>query len=120
MLHGAHHILPLDPDRLVFPPALALIYITIGYYTVLRLFPLDNWIVFSTFWSFFLIGYVSYDLTHYALHHIDTSAHKGGYFHRLQQYHNLHHFGTQHAGFGVSSKFWDIVFNTQLKSPKND
>lgn len=119
MLHGVHHILPLDPDRLVFPPALALIYMTIGYYTVLRVLQIHDPILFATFWSSFLLGYLTYDLTHYALHHIDTSKHPGTYFHRLQQYHNLHHFGAQHAGFGVSSKFWDIVFRTQLTTKKD-
>lgn len=41
----------------------------------------------------FLCGYLMYDLCHYALHHIDTTKSKGSYFHRLQRYHNQHHFG---------------------------
>jgi len=58
-----------------------------------------------------------YDCTHYALHHVDTRKHKGSYFHRLQKYHNQHHFGGEEAGFGVSSKFWDIIFRTGFKNP---
>jgi hypothetical protein len=34
-----------------------------------------------------------YDLCHYGLHHIDTTKNKGSYFHKLQRYHNQHHFG---------------------------
>lgn len=61
-----------------------------------------------------MLGYFAYDLTHYSLHHIDTSKNKGNYFHRLQRYHNQHHFGGDELGFGVSSKLWDIVFRTEL------
>jgi 4-hydroxysphinganine ceramide fatty acyl 2-hydroxylase len=64
----------------------------------------------------FLIGYMCYDLTHYALHHVDTTKSKGSYFHKLQRYHNQHHFGGEEAGYGVSSKFWDIVFRTEFKN----
>ena len=58
-----------------------------------------------------------YDCTHYALHHVDTRQYKGSYFHRLQKYHNQHHFGGEEAGYGVSSKFWDIIFGTGFKNP---
>ena len=61
-----------------------------------------------------MLGYFAYDLTHYSLHHIDTSKHKGTYFHKLQRYHNQHHFGGEELGFGVSSKLWDVIFRTEL------
>jgi len=57
-----------------------------------------------------------YDISHYLLHHVDTSKNKGGFFHRLQKYHNQHHFGGQEAGFGVSSPLWDIILNTGYKN----
>jgi sterol desaturase/sphingolipid hydroxylase (fatty acid hydroxylase superfamily) len=41
----------------------------------------------------FLSGYLMYDLCHYGLHHVDTTKNKGSYFHKLQRYHNQHHFG---------------------------
>ena len=49
-------------------------------------------VLYATFWSFILVGYVIYDVAHYALHHIDTAQSKGSWFHRLQVYHNRHHF----------------------------
>jgi sterol desaturase/sphingolipid hydroxylase (fatty acid hydroxylase superfamily) len=58
------------------------------------------------------------DLIHYALHHVDTSNNKGGYFYRLQQYHNQHHYGGEERGFGVSSKFWDIIFRSGFTTSK--
>jgi sterol desaturase/sphingolipid hydroxylase (fatty acid hydroxylase superfamily) len=70
------------------------------------------------FWGAFQLGYVAYDVCHYALHHIDTSASKDGYFLGLQRYHNQHHFGGEEAGFGVSSRLWDVVFGTGYKKGK--
>lgn len=57
---------------------------------------------------------------HYALHHVDTSKSSGGYFHRLQQYHNQHHFSGEEKGFGVSSKLWDIVFGSGFTKKKGE
>lgn len=99
-------------DRIVFPPILAVIAFTFGYYLV---YPVINFInpqADLTFWVGFIIGYWIYDLIHYSLHHFDSSKNKGTYFHYLQKYHNQHHFGGEAKGFGVSSKFWDIVFRT--------
>ena len=99
-------------DRIVFPPILAVIAFTLGYYLI---YPVISFINPHADWTFlagFIIGYWIYDLIHYSLHHIDSSKNKGTYFHNLQKYHNQHHFGGEVKGFGVSSKFWDIVFRT--------
>eukprot|EP00919_Chromeraceae_sp_WS-2016_P015273 GHVR01035986.1.p1 GENE.GHVR01035986.1~~GHVR01035986.1.p1 ORF type:complete len:115 (+),score=0.92 GHVR01035986.1:712-1056(+) len=108
-------MLPNDPDRLVYPPALAIITITVGYYTVCYLITFSNPQIKAVFWVGLLIGYLIYDTTHYMLHHIDASKSKGSYFHRLQRYHNRHHFCGEEAGYGVSSKLWDIIFKTEFK-----
>jgi sterol desaturase/sphingolipid hydroxylase (fatty acid hydroxylase superfamily) len=93
---------------------------TLGYFTVGSVVTFEDPIFSAFFWTFFQIGYVAYDLCHYALHHIDTSKAAGGYFHDLQRYHNQHHFGGEEAGFGVSSKLWDIVFRTGYKRTKKE
>lgn len=72
---------------------LAFITIGLGYLTVYRVLNIPNPQLNATFWTGFLVGYLIYDLTHYSLHHIDTSKNKGTYFHNLQRYHNQHHFG---------------------------
>lgn len=86
-------MLPVDPDRIVFPPALAFITMIIGYYTFFQLIQFENEQLTFAFWIGFVVGYLIYDLIHYSLHHIDTSKTKRSWFHRLQQYHNQHHFG---------------------------
>lgn len=97
---------------------LAIIAFTIGYFSVYKVVNFANPHIDFAFWFGFIIGYFIYDLIHYSLHHIDTSKSRGSYFHRLQQYHNQHHFGGEELGFGVSSKFWDIVFRTEMTKKK--
>lgn len=104
----------------MLPPALVILILTIGYYTLLKVIVIQDWIIYSTFYSFILVGYVIYDITHYALHHVDTTKHKGSWFHRLQKYHNKHHFSGQDAGYGVSSPLWDLILRTGYKSTKEE
>jgi 4-hydroxysphinganine ceramide fatty acyl 2-hydroxylase len=35
----------------------------------------------------------------------------------LKKYHLQHHFMDYENGFGVTSRFWDVVFGTQLTPP---
>ncbi|XP_040971677.1 dihydroceramide fatty acyl 2-hydroxylase FAH1 isoform X2 [Gossypium hirsutum] len=56
-----------------------------------------------------LLGYVTYDCTHYYLHHGKPSK---GYGQILKRYHLNHHFKVQNKGFGITSSIWDHVFGT--------
>lgn len=86
---------------------------TIGYFTVYQMLSGFHYETKLMGMLGFAIGYIIYDMTHYALHHFETTG--DSYFKRLQRYHNMHHYSGQEAAYGVSSKFWDIVFGTQLK-----
>ena len=57
------------------------------------------------------LGYVLYDMIHYFIHH---SSPKKGYFKFVKMYHMQHHYKNGELGYGVSSKFWDIIFRTEL------
>ena len=37
------------------------------------------------------------------------------YYQELKKYHLKHHFADYQNGFGVTSRFWDWVFGTQLE-----
>ena len=37
---------------------------------------------------------------------------------QLKKYHLQHHYADYENGFGVTSRFWDKVFNTELGPPK--
>ncbi|XP_068671536.1 fatty acid 2-hydroxylase-like [Montipora capricornis] len=106
-LHGQHHKVPFDGGRLVFPPVPAIVLATIFYTSATLMVPLA--IARGIFAGGFL-GYVSYDMMHYYLHH--GSPTPGSYLHRLKKYHVSHHFEDQQKGFGISSKLWDYPFRT--------
>jgi 4-hydroxysphinganine ceramide fatty acyl 2-hydroxylase len=107
LLHGIHHYLPMDPLRLVMPPilfaALSYPFTRLGY----ALFPdaIANGIICGAF-----LSYVGYDMMHYALHHTKLPA----YIKEMKKYHLEHHYKNYEQGFGVTSRFWDWVFGTEL------
>lgn len=39
------------------------------------------------------------------------------YWRELKKYHLRHHFADYENGFGVTSRFWDRVFKTELPPP---
>ncbi|KAK7195241.1 Cytochrome b5-like Heme/Steroid binding domain/Fatty acid hydroxylase superfamily [Novymonas esmeraldas] len=109
LVHGIHHIIPMDPDRLVFPPALFVVASTLiynGYGYLMTGSCLD--VVAGGV----VCGYVLYDEIHYLLHHRDPTD---AYFKDLKKYHHAHHYVDDTRGYGISNKFWDIVFGTACK-----
>lgn len=105
--HGVHHEHHQDRLRLVMPPAVA-IFLCVGF-TGLFWAALGS--LSWTFMSGFILGYVSYDMIHYATHHLKW---KNKTFQALKKHHLLHHHSPKYAErkYGVSSPFWDIVFRT--------
>jgi sterol desaturase/sphingolipid hydroxylase (fatty acid hydroxylase superfamily) len=55
------------------------------------------------------MGYLIYDITHYATHHFPM---RGKVLKFLKRYHMQHHYKTPDQRFGVSSPLWDWVFGT--------
>lgn len=107
--HGVHHLLPMDPMRLVMPPAL-LVILMAPFYVVLSS-SLPMWF-FRCFWSGVLAGYVAYDMIHYASHYfaVDNLP----YLRFMKRYHMKHHYREPLKAFGVSSPLWDYIFGTPL------
>ncbi|KAK8189968.1 hypothetical protein HDK77DRAFT_443221 [Phyllosticta capitalensis] len=112
LLHGIHHYLPMDKYRLVMPPTLFLILATPFWKLAHTIFFYD-WNAATAVFCGGIFGYICYDLTHYFLHHRNLPA----YYRELKKYHLEHHFADYENGFGVTSKFWDRVFNTELQIP---
>jgi len=111
LFHGVHHAQPQCKTRLVMPPAvsipMALVFFGLFQLVFGTLLGLPHW--FSPFISGVLLGYLMYDLTHYATHHF---AMRSGYLRYLKRYHLKHHYKTPGARFGVTSPVWDKVFGT--------
>ncbi|ODV90756.1 hypothetical protein CANCADRAFT_44396 [Tortispora caseinolytica NRRL Y-17796] len=106
-LHGVHHYLPMDKLRLVMPPALFIMLATPFYKLAHTLFPYYPAMAVFTGG---ILGYICYDCTHYFLHHVNLPT----FFQELKSYHLRHHYMNYDLGFGVTSKFWDRIFGTEL------
>ena len=111
LFHGVHHAQPRLKTRLVMPPAVS-IPLALVFYGALHLIVgvalgASHWV--APMFAGLLAGYLVYDLTHYATHHLPMN---GRYLKFLKKYHMLHHFKTPDQRFGVSSPLWDRVFGT--------
>jgi sterol desaturase/sphingolipid hydroxylase (fatty acid hydroxylase superfamily) len=111
MFHGVHHYQPQCKTRLVMPPVvsipLAVLFYGIFYLLVDRLLGTPSWV--APLFAGFILGYLIYDMIHYATHHFPM---RSGYLKFLKRYHMQHHFKTPDERFGVSSPLWDKVFGT--------
>ena len=61
------------------------------------------------FFPGFVVGYLGYVFTHFAIHKFRKPKNFLGY---VWDHHNLHHFKHDDKAFGVSSPLWDYVFGT--------
>ncbi|KAH8599629.1 hypothetical protein B0O99DRAFT_610706 [Bisporella sp. PMI_857] len=48
---------------------------------------------------------------------IATAVFCGAYWRELKKYHLQHHYMDYENGFGVTSRFWDLIFGTELAPP---
>lgn len=112
LFHGVHHAQPQLKTRLVMPPIvavpLAAIFFGLFYLVSGVIFNAPEWV--GPLFSGFIVGYLIYDLTHYATHHFPM---RSGYAKYIKRYHMQHHYKTPDRRFGVSSPLWDVVFQTK-------
>ena len=115
VMHGNHHEFPRDKQRLFMPPVpsiiiaslvFAIMYVLIKSYTF-------------SFFPGFILGYLLYGSMHYAIHAWNPPF---MWMKPIWRNHHLHHYKSDHQGFGVSSHIWDKVFGTgfDLKKEKEN
>lgn len=112
MFHGVHHDYPRDSKRLVMVPPVSLPLALLFYFTFQLILGEE---LVAPFFVGFVIGYLIYDMTHYALHHANF---KSKFWLDLKQHHMIHHYQDPDNGFGVSTKLWDMVYRTTFKKEK--
>jgi sterol desaturase/sphingolipid hydroxylase (fatty acid hydroxylase superfamily) len=113
IFHGVHHDYPSDSKRLVMPPSVSLPLATLFYF----LFTVILGVSFvAPFFVGFLIGYLFYDLSHYAIHHFNMH---GKIWLAIKNHHMKHHYQDPAKGFGVSTPLWDIIVGTNFLQNKN-
>ncbi|EYE98921.1 fatty acid alpha-hydroxylase [Aspergillus ruber CBS 135680] len=112
LLHGIHHYLPMDKYRLVMPPTL-FVLLAAPFWKFAHSVIFYDWYAAVLAYCGGVFGYVCYDMTHYFLHHRNLPS----YYKSLKKYHLQHHFADFDNGFGVTSRFWDRIFGTELETP---
>ncbi|MEP7143506.1 MAG: sterol desaturase family protein [Ferruginibacter sp.] len=113
IFHGVHHDYPRDKKRLVMPPS-ASIPLAALFYFLFSLF-LEQKFLFA-FFPGFLLGYLVYDMLHYAMHHHNF---KNPIMKKVKQHHMLHHYQDPTKGYGVSSSLWDIILRSGFTRQPN-
>ncbi|MDB5102858.1 MAG: fatty acid hydroxylase [Fibrobacteres bacterium] len=68
---------------------------------------------FSSVLAGWLVGFVWYSLVHHSHHHWAIG---NSWIRRLKAYHRVHHHFPDY-NYGVTIRFWDIVFRTQYRKP---
>lgn len=106
LLHGVHHDYPNDSLRLVMPPVVSIPLALLFYFMFSSIL---GGIFVTPFFAGFIVGYLWYDMLHYATHHF---AMKGKLSMWLKHHHMKHHYQDDEHGYGVSSPLWDYVFGT--------
>jgi sterol desaturase/sphingolipid hydroxylase (fatty acid hydroxylase superfamily) len=109
VFHGVHHDYPNDARRLVMPPAASIPLATTFYFLFSVVLPPAY---VPAFFAAFMMGYLFYDISHYALHHANF---KSGLWKKLKQQHMLHHYTDATKGYGVSSPLWDKIFRSDFE-----
>jgi len=112
IFHGVHHDYPRDAKRLVMPPSASIPLALLFYFLFWWLLPAR---MMDSFFAGFLIGYLIYDMTHYAIHHGNF---KSRIMKSIKQHHMLHHYSDSTKGYGVSSSIWDLFFQSGFKNKK--
>ena len=113
IFHGVHHDYPSDTKRLVMPPSVSLPLAALFYF----LFKVILGVSFvAPFFVGFLIGYLFYDISHYAIHHFNMHS---KLWLAIKNHHMKHHYQDPAKGFGVSTPLWDIIIGTNFFQNKN-
>jgi 4-hydroxysphinganine ceramide fatty acyl 2-hydroxylase len=108
IFHGVHHDYPSDAKRLVLPPSVSIPLATGFFFLFKAILPVNY--IFG-FFPGFILGYLFYDISHYAIHHFNF---KGNIWKKIKQHHMLHHYQDPGKGYGVSSPFWDKIFRSDF------
>jgi sterol desaturase/sphingolipid hydroxylase (fatty acid hydroxylase superfamily) len=111
LFHGIHHVQPQIKSRLVMPPLvsvpLAALFYALFAVVVGSWLARPRWV--NALFAGFIIGYVCYDMIHYATHHLPM---RGRLMKALKRQHMQHHFQNPDERYGVSTPIWDVAFGT--------
>jgi len=109
VIHGNHHTEANDPLRNLMPPIVSIPVGGLVWGLSLFAFgPAGTWFLLG-----FMVGYVAYDLVHYACHQYPM---KGRIGRALKVHHMRHHHLKVHGNYAITGMLWDRVFATRISS----
>jgi sterol desaturase/sphingolipid hydroxylase (fatty acid hydroxylase superfamily) len=114
IFHGVHHDYPNDSKRLVMPPSVSIPLAILFYYVFALILGSIN---VAAFFVGFILGYLAYDMTHYAVHHFNMH---NKFWLAIKNHHMKHHYMDSTKGFGVSSPVWDEVMGTNFPNKETN
>ncbi|RZM31643.1 MAG: fatty acid hydroxylase [Sphingomonas sp.] len=109
--HGNHHAMPGDRYRNIMPPIVSVVISGMIWIAFYLMFGAPGSVLFLGFG----IGYVVYDVIHYACHQLPM---RGPLLRKLRQHHNRHHYAKQEGNFAITAIVWDRVFGTYIPHKK--
>lgn len=109
IIHGNHHSDPNDPLRNLMPPVVSLpVGGLVCLACVSAIGPAGIWAFFG-----FMLGYVTYDLVHYACHQWPM---KGNLARMLKVHHMRHHHLRARGNYAITGMAWDRLLATRIGS----
>jgi sterol desaturase/sphingolipid hydroxylase (fatty acid hydroxylase superfamily) len=91
------------------PPSVSIPLAVIFYFIFIAIF---GPVIMLPFFAGFIIGYLFYDMTHYAIHHFNMHS---KFWLAIKNHHMKHHYQNEDKGYGVTTPFWDLIFKTDFK-----
>jgi len=112
IIHGNHHADTNDPLRNLMPPIVSLPLGALIWAACVWVFGLaGTWLFLG-----FILGYVAYDLIHYACHQFPM---KGRLAHALKAHHMRHHHLEAGGNYAVTAIVWDRIFATRISTAQD-
>ena len=110
-VHGNHHTTPNDPLRNLMPPLVSLPISAAVWATCVAVLGMaGTWLFLG-----FIIGYVGYDVVHYACHQWPMRGRIGM---AIKRHHMRHHHVDEEANYAITAIFWDRMFGSSVREIK--
>lgn len=109
LIHGNHHSSPNDNMRNLMPPVISLPASALIWWGCMAL------VGHGGTWLFlgFILGYVAYDLLHFACHQWPMRSRLGKAFKR---HHMRHHYVDEHGNYAITAIFLDRILHSRINS----
>lgn len=114
-IHGVHHFLPMDPERIAAPPPMVFLLQFILWASLYAILGAGNG---NVLFAGSVTAFLWYEEFHISLHTMPQIYQfwTGWWPHHteMKRYHLQHHYKNYDWGYGVTSKLWDYAFGTVL------